>query len=165
MKNKLLSFMFGLMTIALMAQEGEQEKINTLLDAWHQAAANADFDAYFDKMTQDGVFLGTDATENWQNEAFREFSKPYFDKGKAWSFTAVERNIYINSDNDFAWFDELLDTQMKICRGSGVLRKESGQWRIAHYVLSIAVPNENVAELIEIKKEKDSLLLLELAKN
>ena len=165
MKNKLLSFMFGLMTITLMAQNGEQEKINTLLDAWHQAAANADFDAYFDKMTQDGVFLGTDATENWQNEAFREFSKPYFDKGKAWSFTAVERNIYISSDNNFAWFDELLDTQMKICRGSGVLRKESGQWRIAHYVLSIAVPNENVAELIKIKKEKDSLLLLKLAKN
>ncbi len=165
MKNKLLSFVFGLMTIALVAQDGEKEKINTLLDAWHQAAANADFDAYFDKMTQDGVFLGTDATENWQNEAFREFSKPYFDKGKAWSFTAVERNIYINSDNDFAWFDELLDTQMKLCRGSGVLRKESGEWRIAHYVLSIAVPNENVAELIKIKKKKDSLLLLELAKN
>ncbi len=165
MKNKLLSFMFGVMTMALTAQDGEKEKINTLLDAWHQAAANADFDAYFGKMTRDGVFLGTDATENWQNEAFREFSKPYFDKGKAWSFTAVERNIYINSDNDFAWFDELLDTQMKICRGSGVLRKESGQWRIAHYVLSIAVPNENVAELIKIKKGKDSLLLLELTKN
>ncbi len=165
MKNKLLSLVFGLLTMMVMGQNDEKEKINSLLDAWHEAAANADFVSYFDKMTEDGVFIGTDATENWQNEAFREFSKPYFDKGKAWSFTAVERNIYVGGDGNFAWFDELLDTQMKICRGSGVLKKQNGQWKIAHYVLSIAVPNDNVAELIEIKKEKDSLLLLQLTKN
>ena len=63
---------------------------------------------------------------------------------------------------DFAWFDELLDTQMKLCRGSGVLQKIDGKWKIAHYVLSIAVPNENVAELISIKKESDSILTKKL---
>ena len=145
-----------------LSQETDKTKINTLLDVWHKAAADADFDAYFSKMTGDGVFIGTDATENWQNEAFRTFSKPYFDRGKAWSFTSVERNIYVGDSGKIAWFDELLDTQMKLCRGSGVLKKENGQWKIAHYVLSIAVPNENVAELIKLKEEKDSLLLLEL---
>jgi hypothetical protein len=36
-----------------------------------------------------------------------------------------------------AWFDELLNTQMKICRGSGVLVKKIGQeWKIKQYVLS-----------------------------
>ena len=53
---------------------------------------------------------------------------------------------------------------MKICRGSGVLKKVNGQWKIAHYVLSIAVPNEYVDELVQIKKEKDDQLLLELKK-
>lgn len=159
--------MLGLLLIlalAINAQNSEKENINKVLDDWHLAASNADFDSYFSKMTADGVFIGTDATENWQNAAFKEFSKPYFDKGKAWSFTAVERNIYMNKAEDFAWFDELLDTQMKLCRGSGVMKKENGQWKIAHYVLSIAVPNENVAELIQIKKEKDSLMLLDLKK-
>ncbi len=159
--------MLGLLLIlalAINAQNSEKENINKVLDDWHLAASNADFDSYFSKMTADGVFIGTDATENWQNAAFKEFSKPYFDKGKAWSFTAVERNIYMNKAEDFAWFDELLDTQMKLCRGSGVMKKENGQWKIAHYVLSIAVPNDNVAELIKIKKEKDSLLLLQLKK-
>ncbi len=159
--------MLGLLLIlalAINAQNSEKENINNVLDDWHLAASNADFDSYFSKMTADGVFIGTDATENWQNAAFKEFSKPYFDKGKAWSFTAVERNIYMNKAEDFAWFDELLDTQMKLCRGSGVMKKENGQWKIAHYVLSIAVPNENVAELIQIKKEKDSLTLLDLKK-
>ncbi|MEW2920946.1 nuclear transport factor 2 family protein [Muricauda sp. ANG21] len=152
------------MVLGTMAQDIEEEKINTVLDDWHLAAANADFEAYFGKMTKDAVFIGTDAMENWQNKEFKAFSKPYFNRGKAWSFTSVQRNIYINKAKDFAWFDELLDTQMKICRGSGVLRKENGQWKIAHYVLSIAVPNENVDELVQIKEEKDDTLLLELKK-
>lgn len=164
MKLKILTLCIFAFSITLVAQDDEKKNINALLDAWHGAAANANFDSYFDKMTHDGVFIGTDATENWQNEAFRSFSKPYFNRGKAWSFTAVERNIYIGEDGKFAWFDELLDTQMKLCRGSGILKKENGQWKIAHYVLSIAVPNENVGELIQLKKEKDSLLLLDLTR-
>ncbi|WP_422349872.1 nuclear transport factor 2 family protein [Flagellimonas sp.] len=164
MKSRCLMLILMICAVFLQAQTDDKQQIDQLLDAWHLAASNADFEGYFSRMTDDGVFLGTDATENWQNNEFREFSKPYFDRGKAWSFTAVERNIYIDESKDFAWFDELLDTQMKLCRGSGALKKENGQWKIAHYVLSIAVPNEHVSELIELKKEKDSLLLLQLGK-
>lgn len=138
----------------------EKKAITTTLDDWHNAAAEADFETYFNLMTPNGVFLGTDATENWQNSEFKAFSKPYFDRGKAWSFTPVERNIYVSGN--YAWFDELLDTQMEICRGSGVLQKIDGSWKIAHYVLSIAVPNKTVDALIELKKETDSLLLIDL---
>lgn len=161
MKIKFTLTLLLLASVTVVSQN-EKKAIDELLDAWHLAASKADFDGYFSKMTDDGVFIGTDATENWQNQEFREFSKPYFDRGRAWSFTAVERNIYLNDTNDLAWFDELLDTQMELCRGSGILKKENGQWKIAHYVLSIAVPNENVAELIQIKKEKDSLIMLGL---
>ncbi len=165
MKNKILCCCLMVIASALNAQMTEKQKIGKVLDSWHLAAANADFDTYFGKMTKDGVFVGTDAMENWQNEEFRTFSKPYFDRGKAWNFTAVQRNIYLDEAKNFAWFDELLDTQMKICRGSGVLIKENGQWKIAHYVLSIAVPNENVDELVQIKEKKDDKLLMELKKN
>lgn len=164
MRNKLLCCCFMIMTLTLNAQKTEKQNIDEVLDSWHLAATNADFEAYFGKMTKDAVFIGTDAMENWQNEDFRTFSKPYFDRGKAWNFTAVQRNIYLNEAKTFAWFDELLDTQMKICRGSGVLQKENGQWKIAHYVLSIAVPNENVDELVQIKGKKDDELLLDLKK-
>ncbi|WP_108424002.1 nuclear transport factor 2 family protein [Flagellimonas amoyensis] len=165
MKNKVLCCFFMVVTLILNAQMTEKQKIDEVLDSWHLAAANADFEGYFGKMTKDGVFIGTDAMENWQNADFRAFSKPYFDRGKAWNFTAVQRNIYVDEAKNFAWFDELLDTQMKICRGSGVLKKENGQWKIAHYVLSIAVPNEDVDELVQIKEKKDDKLLLELKKN
>lgn len=161
-KHNYLFVAFFMVSISLFSQTTDKEVINNVLDGWHKDAANADFESYFGKMTEDGVFLGTDATENWQNDEFRAFSKPYFDRGKAWSFTAVERNIYVDESGEFAWFDELLDTQMKICRGSGVLKKINGQWKIAHYVLSIAVPNEFVDELVQIKEEKDNALLQEL---
>jgi len=136
--------------------------VNATLDAWHKAAADAKFETYFSLMTSDGVFIGTDATENWQNEAFRDFSKPFFDKGRAWNFTSVERTIYFSEDKKTAWFDELLSTQMKICRGSGVLIKQNGNWKIAHYVLSIAIPNDNTDEVVKIKTAFDDALLKKL---
>src|SRR5210317_216840 len=131
-----------------------------VIDAWHLAAADADFDQYFSLMTKRGVFVGTDATEHWENKPFKSFSKPYFNAGKAWSFTSLERHIYHNDTT--VWFDELLDTQMGICRGSGVLEFEEGQWKIAHYVLSIAVPNDHVSSLLELKKAQDSISIMRL---
>ena len=130
------------------------------LDAWHQAASNADFDTYFSLMTSQGVFVGTDASEHWENKAFRDFSRPYFKAGKAWSFTSLERHMYTRAG--VIWFDELLDTQMGICRGSGVMELEAGQWKVAHYVLSIAVPNNKVSALLELKKAQDSLFVKKL---
>ena len=139
-----------------------KQQINITLDSWHKAAAKADYPTYFNLMTSNGVFIGTDPTENWQNEAFKVFAKPYFDKGKAWDFTPLERNIYLSPDQKTAWFDELLDTQMKICRGSGVLQKQNGEWKIAHYVLSITIPNENTTEVVKLKTNFDSIIIKKL---
>ncbi|WP_047246615.1 nuclear transport factor 2 family protein [Maribacter thermophilus] len=161
-KISCLLFLCGMLATA---QDNSKVEVAETLDAWHLAAGNADFDTYFGLMTDDAVFIGTDAMENWGLKEFKAYAKPHFDKGRAWSFKAVARNIYLNDTHDLAWFDELLDTQMKLCRGSGVLRRENGTWRIAHYVLSIAVPNEYVDQLVEIKENKDNLLLNELTKN
>lgn len=149
MKNILI--LFACLVFTSVEAQDEKTAINTTLDAWHKAAADAKFDLYFSFMAADGIFIGTDATENWNVAQFKAFSKPYFDKGKAWNFKALQRNIYFNQAKDLAWFDELLDTQMKICRGSGVMRKEHGQWKIAHYVLSVTVPNDVVDDVVKIK--------------
>lgn len=133
-----------------------------MLDNWHKDAAEANFKNYFDALTEDSFFMGTDATENWNKTAFQEFAKPIFDKGKAWNFTSLERNIYFSSDKKIAWFDELLDTQMKICRGSGVLALVDGKWKIKHYVLSMTVPNDNVDQAIEIKAPIEDELIITL---
>ena len=113
-------------------------------------------------MTEDAIFIGTDPTENWDLTSFKAFSKPYFDKGKAWSFSTLERNIFVQPNSNLGWFDELLDTQMGICRGSGVIEKTSKGWKIKHYVLSIAIPNENVKEITLLKKSFDTELMKKL---
>ena len=142
----------------------EKEAIQTLLNNWHLNASEANFDAYFNAMSTRSIFIGTDASENWNIEAFKNFSKPHFDKGKAWSFAAIDRNIYIDTEGNIAWFDELLDTWMGICRSSGVLKKTDNSWKIEHYVLSLTTPNDNIEEVKRINAKHDSIFLKKFKK-
>jgi ketosteroid isomerase-like protein len=142
-----------------------KENINATLDSWHKAAAEANYNDYFNLMTDDAIFIGTDATENWNKTDFQAFAKPFFDKGKAWNFTAVERHIYFDKTGETAWFDELLNTQMKICRGSGVLVKIGKEWKIKHYVLSMTIPNDNTNEVVKIKTPIEDALLKKMQGN
>lgn len=152
---------FVLVPIFVQAQQSlsAKEQITSVLDQWHKAAADASFDTYFSLMDQQSIFIGTDAEELWNKQEFMDFAKPYFDRGKAWSFTSVERNIYMDENQKYAWFDELLSTQMELCRGSGILMLTNQGWKIRHYVLSIAVPNEDVDQLVALKKEHDQSLI------
>jgi hypothetical protein len=168
MMNKLLLSSFlallfiscnAVKTISLNENTQIQSVVNTTLNDWHAAASEANFDAYFDKMDRISVFIGTDASENWTKKQFSAFSKPYFDKGKAWDFKTLERNIFVNTSGNFVWFDELLTTWMGTCRGSGVLEKKGNQWKIKHYVLSVAIPNEDVQAVILAKKKRDANFL------
>lgn len=135
------------------SEEATKQQLNKLLDNWHQAAADAEFETYFDLMAENSIFIGTDASENWSKTEFITFSKPFFDAGKAWAFKATERAIYFNDRKDVAWFDELLDTWMGTCRGSGVIENENGAWKIKHYVLSVTIPNELMDEFISLQKD------------
>ncbi len=154
-----------LLTLVLITQLSfaqDKQTINTILDNWHKAAAQANFNAYFDVLHEQSIYIGTDATENWTKPQFIAFAKPYFDKGKAWNFTVLERNIYFSKDGKTAWFDELLNTQMKICRGSGVLVKVKNTWKIKHYVLSMTIPNDNTNEVIKVKAPIEDALIEKL---
>lgn len=160
MKKTLLLLLF--VSSICLAQNKSTTEVNTVLDDWHKAAAAANFDAYFDLMADESIFIGTDPTENWNKKAFMDFARPYFAKGKAWHFTSLERNVYFDNSGKTAWFDELLQTQMKICRGSGVLIKQGKKWKIKHYVLSMTVPNENTNEVVKIKTPIEDLLMEKL---
>lgn len=140
--------------LSAFSQNTDEQKINSMLDQWHKDAATANGDGYFALMADDAIYIGTDATEHWTKEQFYSFAKPYFDAGKAWSFTATERNIYFSKDKNVAWFDELLDTWMGVCRGSGVLEKINGEWKLQHYHLAVTVPNDDIQEVIKVISTK-----------
>ena len=149
-----LSVFLGVLPVLGYCQIGDTIAIRKTLDDWHQAAATADEETYFGLMSGESIFMGTDASERWSLEQFQEFAMPHFQKESAWAFTAKDRYIYFTEDGKTAWFDELLDTWMGDCRGSGVLQLKEGGWKIMHYNLAILVPNDLVKGYLELLKEK-----------
>ncbi len=149
------SFIIALILLPsiLFSQAPLVSDLNHFLDEWHAAAARADMKAYFDKIDEHGIYIGTDAAEYWDKEAFYNWSKPYFNRGKAWSFTALQRNLYFSPDSTLAWFDESLQSTSAILRGSGILQLRNGEWKIMQYVLSLPVPNEKFREVLRVMDE------------
>ena len=126
------------------------DEIDQVLDRFHRAAAGAKFDEYFASFAPDGVFIGTDAGERWTVDGFKAYAKPYFDKGRGWTYVVVERHVNVSSDDRHASFDELLDNaDLGRCRGTGVLRRIGGVWKIEQYHLTIPVPNALADEVVK----------------
>ena len=130
----------------------ERTQIDNLLSSWHEAAAQAKFEDFFNPIAEDGVYIGTDEKEVWSKKEFAAFAKPYFEKGRAWEFKAIDRNIYFAGNPKVAWFDETLETWMGVCRGSGVVKYDepTKNYKIQHYVLSLTVPNEVIREVMNV---------------
>lgn len=133
-------------------------QIVVVLDVWHGAAARGNANDYFQRMTSDAVFLGTDRTERWTRAEFEAFARPYFDGTEAWTYTPTERHVDFpeapargHDEPSIGWIDEVLwNEKYGYCRGTGVLEynRHSG-WRIAHYSLSFLVPNDSSAAVME----------------
>jgi hypothetical protein len=128
----------------------QNEQINTFLNNWHQAAAEANAEVFFGSMADNSIYIGTDETERWTKTEFMAFAKPYFEKGKAWDFTPRDRDIHISKDGKYVWFSELLATWMGTCRGSGILTKSKDGWKIEQYHLSVTVPNDLIRDFISL---------------
>ncbi len=142
-----------------------QEQIAMMLDSFNIAAANSDYEKYFAFFADDATFIGTDATENWDKNSYMKWARPYFDKKTTWNFRSIDRHIYFGRNKDIAWFDELLETRMKICRGSGVVVKLNDKWLIKQYVLSMTIPNSKTSSVIELKAQEEDSLINNIRKN
>ena len=149
MRYALLSLLMMLATAMNTAYaKSDIDHINNVLDALHENASNADFHGYFALYSNDAVFIGTDASEVWQIDEFKAYAKPHFDKGTGWTYYPRDRNIYLSSNNDVAWFDELLDNKkLGETRGTGVLIKKDNTWKVSQYHLTIPIPNSIASDV------------------
>ena len=131
-----------------------QEKLDALLDGLHQDAHEGNFQTYFARYTSDAVFLGTDKTERWTIEEFKAYAKPAFADGHGWTYSVVERNW--EGDGNTRWFDEILfNEKLGYCRGTGVVQLINDEWKIAHYALTMLVPNSIAADVGSQTQEAD----------
>lgn len=161
MKQILLLSIFAIVAISC-RQNNSLIDVDQFMDDWHKAAAEANYEAYFSKLDTDAIYLGTQWDERWTKQEFATFSKPYFDRGKAWDFSAFERQYYTSDDNHLIWFEESLHTWMGVCRGSGVIRNYGDSLRIVHYNLAVTISNDLVRDFVElVKKDSVNSFLLE----
>ena len=131
-----------------------QEKLDVLLNGLHQDAHEGNYQTYFERYTSDAVFLGTDKTERWTIQEFKEYAKPAFADGHGWTYEVVKRNW--EGSGDTRWFDEILfNEKYGHCRGTGVVELINGEWKIAHYSLTLLIPNDIAAEVGSLTIEAD----------
>ena len=118
----------------------DKKEINKVLDNLHLYASKADGDNYFKLFDSEAVFFGTDASERWHINEFKDYTLKRFETGTGWTYKPISRNIYINENT--AWFDEeLANEKYGIFRGTGVLIRQNDKWLISQYNLLLPIPN------------------------
>ncbi len=129
--------------------------VAAVLDDFHDAASEGDGERYFSHFAPDAVFFGTDATERWTLSEFRAYALKRFEQGTSWTYHPRARHVFLAADGDTAWFDEVLvNEKYGQCRGTGVLVRLDGQWRIAQYNLTIPIPNEIALDVVEMIRQR-----------
>lgn len=128
-----------------------RQDVDRVLNDWHDAASRADEARYFGHMASNAVFLGTDAAERWTLDEFRKYVSPHFLKGQGWTYITEDRYVMFSEDGTMAWFDERLkNKKYGELRGTGVLRRMKGAWKIVHYSLVFTIPNEVALKVVEL---------------
>ena len=132
----------------------EKVEINKILDNLHKYASEANGEKYFQLFSDQAVFHGTDLNERWSIDEFKKYAQNRFDTGTGWTYKSLERNIFINSSNTTAWFDEILiNEKYGKFRGTGVLSKVDGMWKIDQYNLLLPIPNDLLLKYTKEVKE------------
>ena len=148
MKYTTIFFSCICLLYAVQSRADPSGDVATVLDAFHRAASESNFEKYSSLISDEMVFLGTDGTERWQGKEFRDFAEPHFRKGQGWTYVPDNRHITMSADGEHAWFDEALENaQLGACRGSGVLVLQQGSWKIIQYNLSVPIPNAMVVDV------------------
>jgi hypothetical protein len=139
-------FVLVVFSSSTLAQETAQPALDSLIDGLHKDAHEGNFEPYFARYTSDAVFMGTDKTERWTIDEFKTYAAPAFEDGHGWTYRVVERNW--EGGGDTRWFDEILfNEKLGHCRGTGVVEKVGSNWKIAHYSLTLLIPND-IAETV-----------------
>ena len=149
----LLAVLMGFLAVMSGSGKAPEERQNVfkVLDQLHEYAAKADGAKYFELFAPQAVFLGTDATERWTLDEFKAYAMKRFETGTGWTYTLVPDKRFATFAGDVAWFDELLENaKYGTCRGTGVLRKIDGEWKVEQYNLTFTVPNDAAEEVVKV---------------
>ena len=147
-------FLSLLINSQVAAQSAEDlTEVNNILDAYHVGAAEANWESYFQLMSDDSVFLGSDAGERWTKAEFQAYAS----RSNGWNYLPKIRNVNFTPDGGSAWFDEILQSaSYGTSRGTGILIKTEQGWKISQYALTFPIPNALARSITAEIKEYES---------
>jgi ketosteroid isomerase-like protein len=125
--------------------QADKLQIDAVLDGLHKSASVADWHNYFDSYHKDAVFLGTDGSERWGMEEFKQYAKA----SQGWHYEVKQRKLL--QINDIIVFDEALHSpSYGKCRGTGALVQTKDGWKVAQYHLTFPIPNDKAKEITQV---------------
>lgn len=134
--------------------EADRQAVDAVIDDFHDAAAKGDKERYLGHFSKEGVFMGTDDWERWPLPEFSEYVAGRFKDGKGWIYKPTERHVNFSASGQTAWFDEIpLSEKWGRFRGTGVLVREDGSWKVAHYSLTALIPNDAWEATLKLTKD------------
>lgn len=92
--------------------------------------------------------MGTDPTEVWSIDQFKEYARPVFAKGKGWTYVPDKTTRTVRpldtgaGSGSFAFHERLTHAKYGTLHGSGVVVTHEGKLKVDMYVLSFAIPND-----------------------
>lgn len=122
----------------------DEDAIKALLQRHHKATALKNVDALRYVFAANGIFVGTDDTEQWSSETY---TQKLAGTKSGWDMTKwLERHIYAvpGHQNVASFFEIVRHADYGLMRGAGTVVNEEGHWKIVSYVLSFSVPNKAV---------------------
>ena len=120
-----------------------RSEVAAALEELYRAGAEADLEGYLDRLSEDAVMLGTDVHGRFTRSDIREWLEPYFAAGQRIGSRLLVLRVTEAVDGRFAWFDSLSEKpELCLLRGSGLMRREEGKWRVVHHDLAFLIPND-----------------------
>ena len=95
------------------------------------------------------VFLGTDASERWERQAFEKYARERFSKGNSWTYKKIQRNVTKVVDGFFVFDEELENQYLGTCRSTGSIIFDGKSLKLAQYSLSVPIPNDIILGFVE----------------
>ena len=119
-----------------------------LLHDIHHAATVADAPRFFAAFAPEAMIFGS--TARLTLARYRALREPYLARGQGLPSTLLEHRIHLSSSGELAWFEELVNVfDHDRLRGTGVMRRVDGDWKLVHYSAMILVPRQLAGDLAE----------------
>jgi len=129
------------------------QDVDILMDKFHKSTSAGDGDMMVSCLSDQFVFLGTDAKERWERAPFESYARERFSKNSSWTYKLLKRNVTKVSDSFYIFDESLKNSYLGTCRSTGSIVLQKGSLKLAQYSLSMPVPNDIILGFVDQIKQ------------